>query len=84
MKVVIKCFHCTVHQNKQQNTRRRCKLYSVPCVPRMRLKLRLTSSSSGAHYVQSLDLTFVDSDTTDGFGGTSGLRCLTPVLGRDP
>lgn len=28
-------------------------------------------------YVQvSLDLTFVERDTSDGLGGTSGLRCL--------
>ena len=38
-----------------------------------------------ADYVpESLDLTFVESETTEGFGGTSGLRCLMPVRGSEP
>lgn len=38
-----------------------------------------------ADYVQeSLDLTFVESETTEGLGGTSGLRYLMPVRGSEP
>ena len=33
---------------------------------------------------ESLGLTFVESETTEGFGGTSGLRCLMPVRGSEP
>lgn len=41
--------------------------------------------SERADYVQeSLDLTFVERDTKEGLGGTSGLRCLTPVRGNEP
>lgn len=38
-----------------------------------------------ADYVpESQDFAFVERETTEGFGGTSGLRCLLPVLGSEP
>lgn len=83
-------FHCTVHQKQtNKNTKRRCKLYSIPCFfscsEENLFLLFVGLTGHGADYVhESLDLTFVERETTEGLGGTSGLRCLKPVRGSDP
>lgn len=49
------------------------------------MSVHIGQTGQPADYVhESLDLTFVERETTEGLGGTSGLRYLMPVRGREP
>lgn len=88
-----KCVQCTVHRNqpKEKKTLKGDDSLSDPCLfSLLQKELSRLSVLNGptrqlSVYVhESLDLTFVERETTEGLGGTSGLRYLALVRGSEP